>query len=116
VGFKVQFDDSGLEERPPIEVENVCFRIVQEALTNTAKYANASNITVILSREEDQLHISIHDDGKGFDVEQAIERAKKGASLGLLSMQERAGLIGGDLVIESESRKGTTIRAIFPCN
>jgi two-component system sensor histidine kinase UhpB len=116
VGYKVHFDDSGLEERPPTEVENVCFRIVQEALTNTAKYANASNITVILSREEDQLHISIHDDGKGFDVEQAIERAKKGASLGLLSMQERAGLIGGDLVIESESRKGTTIRAIFPCN
>jgi PAS domain S-box-containing protein len=116
LGYQVSFDDSRMTDRPPTEIENVCFRIIQEALTNVARYARASQVEVELAREANQLHITVRDNGSGFDVEQAFENAKLGESLGLLSMQERASLVGGSLAIESEPEKGTTIRAVFPLN
>jgi two-component system sensor histidine kinase UhpB len=116
MGYGVSFDDSAMTDRPPTEIENVCFRIVQEALTNVARYAKASRIEVELAQEADELHITVRDNGIGFDVERTLEKAKLGESLGLLSMQERASLVGGSLAIESEPEKGTTIRAIFPLN
>ncbi len=97
---------------PAIETE--CFRIAQEALTNVMKHAKARSVTVELSQNEEQLHLSVRDDGVGFDVASVREQAVRGASLGLLSMEERATLAGGGLHYHSTPGQGTEVHAWFP--
>lgn len=82
------------------------FRIYQEVLTNIARHAEAKKITSSLDVSNDQVLLSITDDGKGFDI------IKQRKTLGLLGMKERAYMIGGTLQIESEVRKGTTVTII----
>jgi signal transduction histidine kinase len=113
-GFAVQFSVNPPELRLSPELETVCFRIVQEALTNIARHAGAQQVWVELQQRETELHLSIRDNGTGFDVEEALDRAIHGASLGLLSMQERASLLGGQLEIDSVPGHGVEIRARFP--
>ncbi len=98
----------------PTKLETVCFRIVQEALTNITKHARATTITVQLNQHDAKLHLSIQDDGIGFDVPAARSRASRGASLGLLGMEERATLVGGQLHIRSMLGQGTEIHVAFP--
>ncbi|WP_221075852.1 transporter substrate-binding domain-containing protein [Agarivorans aestuarii] len=90
--------------------ELAIFRIVQEALRNIAKYSEASRVHVSFTVMKDTLILQVSDDGMGFDVEE--ERQSPG--LGLKSMMERARLIGGELVIESEINKGCTIELHVP--
>ena len=99
---------------PMIETE--CFRIAQEALTNVVRHAKARAVTVELSMNDDdeQLHLSVRDDGVGFDVAGVRDQAVRGASLGLLSMEERASLAGGGLECDSAPGRGTEIHAWFP--
>lgn len=97
---------------PMIETE--CFRIAQEALTNVVRHAHAQNVTVELHTEDGQLHLDVRDDGVGFDVAQAREQAVRGASLGVLSMEERATLAGGSLELKSAPGQGTDVHAWFP--
>ena len=113
-GFSATIDDAGLKTRPAPNIEIVCFRIVQEALTNIMKHANASKVELELADEANELHIKIQDNGRGFDVDAAIGKAALGESMGLLSMEERASLIGGKLEITSEISGGTVIKGIFP--
>jgi PAS domain S-box-containing protein len=89
------------------------FRIVQEALTNVLKHARAGRARVELRREGDEIRVSITDDGVGFDVEAARQRADGGASLGLISMQERARLANGCVEIISAPEAGACVRARF---
>jgi signal transduction histidine kinase/DNA-binding response OmpR family regulator len=96
------------------KLETVCFRIVQEALTNITKHARATSITVQLNQYDDKLHLSIQDNGIGFDVQAARYRATHGASLGLLGMEERATLVGGQLYIISIPEHGTELHVHFP--
>jgi signal transduction histidine kinase len=95
------------------ELETICFRIAQEALTNVVRHARARHVSVELRPCGGELHLTICDDGIGFDVVGARSQAA-GASLGLLGMQERALLIGGQIAIESAPGRGTTICARFP--
>jgi signal transduction histidine kinase len=97
----------------PQEVETTCYRIVQEALTNAARHAQATHIDVTLACADGRWELIVHDDGVGFDVPAARRRAASGASLGLLSMEERATLAGGTLDITSKPGDGTTIRVQF---
>ena len=90
------------------------YRIVQEALTNVVKHAGARAVTVELTRNDEQLHLSVRDDGVGFDVARLREQAVHGASLGLLSMEERATLAGGGLQYHSTPGQGTEVHAWFP--
>jgi signal transduction histidine kinase len=85
-------------------------------LNNVVKHAKARAVTVELRRgdEDEQLHLSVRDDGCGFDVPSVRERAVRGASLGLLSMEERAALAGGGLEYDSTPGRGTEVRAWFP--
>ncbi len=92
-----------------------CFRIVQEALTNTQKHAGAHAAWVTLMRVGKDLHLMIRDDGIGFDVAAAGERAVDAGTVGLLSMRERASLSGGQLDIDSELGRGTCVVADIPC-
>jgi PAS domain S-box-containing protein len=102
------------EMRLPPEIEITCFRVAQEALTNVLRYAQARQVRVEVCRERGELHMVIQDDGVGFDVKEALERAARGDSLGLLGMQERVLQVAGQIDIESVRHQGTTIRLRIP--
>ena len=112
-GFEGQVIANEQIERLPSELEVTCFRVAQEALTNIARHAQARRVHVTLLRDEAELALIIKDDGQGFDVEHALERAAAGTSMGLLGMEERVHLAGGRLTIHSQKGKGTEVRARF---
>ena len=103
-----------LEKRPPIAVETTCFRIAQEAITNVIRHAQARAVDVELSEANGTLQLVVRDDGRGFDVAATRRRAAQGGSQGLLGMQERVALAGGELEIDSTPGRGTSIRARLP--
>jgi PAS domain S-box-containing protein len=114
VKMKVAFHADWLEQRLDPVIETACFRVAQEALTNALRHAHASKVTVDLQTKDDRLLLSVCDDGAGFDVASVRERAVQGASLGLLSMEERAALAGGGLEFQSAPGQGTHVLAWFP--
>jgi PAS domain S-box-containing protein len=115
-GLQAEVRAEPWEHRLDPMIETECFRIAQEALTNVVKHAKAPTVTVELSKNDDdgQLHLSARDDGIGFDVAGLREQAVRGASLGLLSMEERATLAGGGLDYDSTPGRGTEVHAWFP--
>jgi signal transduction histidine kinase len=113
-GLDVHVEIGPLEERLPPTVETAAFRLIQEALTNIARHSGAQRVEVELNVREGATELVVRDNGRGFDVRAARRRAEAGASLGLISMEERAALAGGQLEIDSEPGRGTTIRARFP--
>jgi signal transduction histidine kinase len=112
-GFEGNVLVSTSEGRFPAAIETCCFRLAQEALTNVSRHAEATCVRIELRADEKKMQLVVRDDGKGFDVRMARERAAHGASLGLLSMDERVSLAGGKLEIQSSHGYGTTIRARF---
>lgn len=103
-----------LENNLPADLKTTCFRVAQEALTNILRHATANVVQVELRRHTTELELVIRDDGIGFDVPAARQRAARGASVGLLGMQERVHLLKGQLEIKSARGRGTEIRAHFP--
>lgn len=101
-------------ERLDADIETACYRIAQEALTNVARHARSKRVRVELRRRNSALDLIVTDFGCGFDVAAATARAASGSSLGVLSMRERATLLGGRVEIESEPGRGTRVRATFP--
>lgn len=91
----------------------VLFRIAQESLTNVARHAKASRVTVTIQKLQLFTRMEIRDNGKSFNVDRAFH-AKKNKRLGLLGMRERAEMVGGTFCIESASGHGTTIRVEIP--
>ncbi len=113
-GRIVEFTADYNIESPDATLETVCFRTVQEALTNVTRHSQAKKVSVNLRADETSIRLLIVDDGVGFDVARSQHAARRGGSLGLLSMQERTGLVGGRLEIFSTPGNGTEIRARFP--
>jgi signal transduction histidine kinase len=113
-GMKVRFHADPLENRLDPVIETECFRVAQEALTNVVRHAKAKVVSVKLTRQDGHLHLSVRDDGVGFDVSGQRSQAVSGASLGLLSMEERASLAGGGLELKSAPGEGTEVHAWFP--
>jgi signal transduction histidine kinase len=107
VGFKTEGD---LGQVHP-DVALCLFRIAQEALRNGAVYGEARRLAVSIAKSADHIELTVTDDGRGFDVE-AVRR--DGSGLGLVSMEERAHVVGGDLQIITRPGEGTTIRAQIP--
>ncbi len=103
-----------LGRRPPAAVEMTCFRVVQEALTNVIRHAQAHLVELELSEANGTLQLVVRDDGRGFDVPAARKRAMEGGSQGLISMQERVTLAGGDLQIDSAPGRGTCVHGRLP--
>ena len=97
------------DERADPTTETTLYRVVQEALTNVARHANATQVSVVLERNAGGVAAIIEDDGEGFDPE-----LQDTGRLGLLGMRERLALVGGSLEIESEPGFGTTIFARVP--
>jgi PAS domain S-box-containing protein len=110
---KVATDVQIAEGRLSRELETACFRIVQEALTNAARHADAKTISIHLGASVNEICISIKDDGVGFDVS-ARNGSATPVRLGLRGMEERALALGGRLEIKSAPARGTEIRAHFP--
>lgn len=100
--------------RFPADVETACFRVAQEALTNVVRHARASQVEVELRVEASALELMVRDDGEGFEVEAARNRAIRGGSLGLLGMQERVALLEGEFQMQSAPGDGTEIHVRFP--
>jgi signal transduction histidine kinase len=113
-GLHLRFRADSLDARLDPLIETECFRVAQEALTNVVRHAKAHNVAVNLERVDGELHLSVKDDGIGFDVGAHRGEAVRGASLGLLSMEERATLAGGRLNFNSAAGHGTEIDAWFP--
>jgi signal transduction histidine kinase len=91
------------------EVETTLYRIVQEALTNVVKHAEAHKISILLARREGSVMAVIEDDGKGLPANGVTSDG-----VGLLGMQERVELHDGRLTIESTPEAGTTLRIEVP--
>jgi PAS domain S-box-containing protein len=104
--LRMNQDEFDLDEARAV----VVFRIVQESITNIARYAQATQINIDLAQNGDELRVTVQDDGQGFDPAQAA--GKK--SFGLLGMRERALALGGRLDIQSAPQQGTTIALTIP--
>jgi PAS domain S-box-containing protein len=113
-GLKVEFRADAMEDRLDPAVETACFRVAQEALTNVVRHARARVVAVELRKQDGHLHLFVRDDGAGFDVAALREQAVLGASMGLLSMEERATLTDGALELKSAPGQGTEVHAWFP--
>lgn len=98
--------------RLPNPIEVTLYRIAQEALTNIVRHAQASQASVVVLNQENEVRLIVEDDGKGMSGP-STEKAER-VSLGLLGMSERAALAGGTCLIDSSVGKGTTIRVRIP--
>jgi signal transduction histidine kinase len=102
------------QSRLPEGVETAVFRIVQEATTNAIRHGKAKHLRVNLSCNAGQLRIEIDDDGCGFDATSALKNDEANSPFGLLSIHERACLLGGEAKINSRPGSGTNIRVEIP--
>jgi len=107
-GLEVDSHLAGLEPRLSEPVESALYRIAQEALTNIAKHAGASALSIVTRRNGERLTMIVEDNGTGFDAAAPAE------GLGLVSMRERAELLGGSLRVESTTEHGTTLVVEVP--
>lgn len=107
--FAIQFDAVNLTTRLPQLVETTCYRIVQEALTNVTRHAQASRVSITLISDEAQTYLHIQDDGCGFDP-----NYEGHAGLGLLGIQERVMMLNGTFTIETSSQAGTCLNIVIP--
>jgi signal transduction histidine kinase len=98
-------------ERFAGETKTAAYRIVQESLTNVARYAGVEGASVRVWRSDGWLHVEVEDEGIGFDLEEAISREEK---LGLSGMHERALLLGGDLTVITAPGEGCRVMARLP--
>jgi len=98
--------------RMPASLETAMFRVFQSAVTNVLRHAEARTVRVSLGFDAPRVTLEVQDDGKGFDLDLARQRARQGGSLGLLGMEEWIRLSGGEIVIESAPGRGTMVRAV----
>jgi len=96
------------------EVSTALYRIVQEALTNVARHAQAHSVSVLLDCRNETVRVIVEDDGRGFDVAQVLSRREHDRHLGLLGIRERVELLGGTMTIESQPGAGTTLYVEIP--
>lgn len=96
------------------DLNTVIFRLIQEALSNVAKHAAASQVVVRLSRKSDSIHLLIADNGRGCDIEQALQQGTASQSTGLSGMRERVQLFGGTIQFRSAPMDGMQIRVSIP--
>jgi len=111
----VDFSAFAAVEQIHSDKRTVLYRVGQESLTNVAKHAQASRVTVNIRRIEGDVRLEIHDDGRSFQVQRVLSGGRV-THLGLLGMRERVEMVGGAFSVDSFPGKGTTIRAQIPMN
>jgi signal transduction histidine kinase len=111
--MKIDFKMVGFKKRLNPEIETVLYRLSQEALTNTLKHAGAKHFRLSIIKGYPHIIFAAEDDGVGFDLPNSIRHKD---TLGLLSMRERASMLGGSFTIRATKGKGTHIRIKIPLN
>jgi len=114
MGVGIDLVVSGAERRLPSEVELTLFRVIQEALGNVWRHAQASKAEVAIEFSESRIRVSVSDNGKGFEPLERMESLPRTGKLGLAGIEERMRLLGGSLKVQSELGKGTTLIAEAP--
>ncbi len=110
--IQIDFSDLDVAMSIPQEVSTCLFRVLQESLTNVVKHSGAKTAQVKLAGSPSEIQLQILDSGVGFDPKSTGSRG----GLGLISMRERIGLLGGELLIESRPSGNTWIKACVPLN
>jgi PAS domain S-box-containing protein len=109
VGLPIVLDAEDFDARLPIEVEDACYRIAQEALHNVVKHAAARHVRIELGHVDHGIRLVVEDDGHGFDPQRV-----PGGHLGLAGMRARAERLGGRLAVASAAGRGTRIEVVLP--
>ena len=109
-----RFSESGTPVRLPPSTEIAIYRLVQEALTNIRKHADATKVNLRLQFQPDEILVEIRDDGKGFDLSRTLDSAISVGRVGLLGMKQRVDTVGGDIKIKTREEAGTIITLKFP--
>jgi signal transduction histidine kinase len=112
--FTVNLEVEGEVPRLTKQASSAVFAVVQEAIINVKKHTKAKNIWLRVECQDDNLDVSVHDDGQGFDVSQMQENYESRGSLGMINMYERAAMIQGTFSIDSTTAQGTTVRIVAP--
>ena len=110
-GIQVAFQHNGVTGRFQPEIETAAYRIVQEALTNVARHAGTLEAFLCLWADQQILNIHVEDKGRGFVVEEVLAN---GDASGLLGIQERVGLLNGQITIHSRPGSGTSLVVELP--
>jgi len=105
---------TGNRHRLPPEKELAVFRIAQEALSNVRRHSRASSVEMTMDFGDDALTLIISDNGRGFNVPERTSDLVLSGKLGMMGMRERARLIGGTLIVQSEADAGTTVTLRAP--
>lgn len=108
VCVELAYERGDASTRHVLELETTLYRIVQEALTNAAKHGGATQAVVEINEDEENVHLLVGDDGRGFDPAAATE------GFGLMGMRERAQLLGGKLRIDTAPGQGAIVSATIP--
>lgn len=110
---RVEFESRNGHGRFPLDVEAACFRIAQEALTNSLRHSRASLVRVRYDNSGRSLTVRVMDDGVGFDANEVRSRPIDRRGLGLLGMRERAESLGGRIVVQTSRGQGTIVEVAF---
>ena len=113
-GLPIRVQAENYQDRLDSETQGVVFAILEEAINNARKHAQASIIQVRLRVERDLFVAQVTDDGCGFDVQAVESNYSSRGSLGMINLRERAELVGGTLNIESSPGRGTRITLLVP--
>lgn len=100
--------------RYPRPIENLCYRVIQEAVSNITKHAHATTVDVLLGEQNGDILCEVSDDGVGFDVARALDRNRMRLHLGLESMRERVGVANGDFDIQTQPGEGSRLSFRVP--
>lgn len=113
-GVAIELTASGFgEDRLPEETEIAVYRVVQQAVANSLKHAQAATIRIELNWEAEKLHLRVSDDGVGFDVT-GPEEGPEAGHFGLANLRDRVTDAGGELSVRSENGAGTVVQAVIP--
>ena len=113
-GIETAVKVKGKERRLNEEVELVLFRIAQEAMRNVWRHAQATKTEITVAFEKNQVKVTVSDNGAGFEIPDKLGELARDGKLGLTGMQERAQLIGGELIVKSAPGKGSTVTVEVP--
>ncbi len=113
-GIDVDFKVEGAPDGLPADMEVAIYRILQETLNNVKKHAHATGVKVLAQFTSKQIVLTVADDGRGFVVPVAITDFATSGSFGVMGLQERAQLFGGDIEVESQLDEGTLVRLVMP--
>jgi PAS domain S-box-containing protein len=114
LSITLQKDDVDMDRLFSQDSQIIIYRIFQEAFTNIERHSQASRASVSIKKAEKGIHISVEDNGSGFDITQTLKSEVARQGMGLATMRERAKMLGGSLEIVSEEGKGTRIDVDLP--